>query len=243
MALKLVSIPIGNNKDISLRALEEIKNCELLIAEERKPAVYFLKSNNLRKDLEFLNEHSDKEDLDFLVDKCKTLRVCLITDCGTPGFCDPGSDLVKACREEGIAVTSVPGASSLMAFISLLGIRLDKFMFEGFISPKKDERLIKLRELSKSIQPVILMDTPYRLISFVEDITKLMPKSIMYLGLNLTKENEVFLQGEAETVLKELKSLPSDLHKSEFMLMLVNKNSINQPHISGKRSSRSRKRK
>ena len=222
MGLKLVSIPIGNSRDISLRALEEIENCDLLIAEERKPAVQFLKSNKLRKEMDFLNEHSDQRDLDYLLEKCKTQNVCLITDCGTPGFCDPGSDLVHLCRVNNIEVTSVPGASSLMVFISLLGLRLDKFVFEGFISPKKDERQKKLRELSKSQHPVILMDTPYRLISFLEDINKFVPSCYLYLGMNLTKESELFLEGPVKDVVNRVRPLPSALHKSEFMLMLKN---------------------
>src|SRR5205809_5485186 len=103
MSLFVVAIPIGNPKDITLRALEELKNADLIIGEEKRELFRFLKPLGLHeKKVELLNEHTRADDLHYLIEACATQNVCLISDCGTPGFCDPGSDLVAGCRTKGI---------------------------------------------------------------------------------------------------------------------------------------------
>ncbi len=120
MSLFIVATPIGNPKDITLRALEELKNADLIIGEEKRELFRFLKPLELHeKKVAFLNEHTQPRDFEELVSACEDENVCLVSDCGTPGFCDPGSELVAACRKKGIAVTPIPGASSLMTLLSV----------------------------------------------------------------------------------------------------------------------------
>ncbi len=221
MSLTVVATPIGNMKDVSLRALEVFLEAELVIGEEKKETLRFMKAHKLTgKPVELLNEHSDKRDLEFLLGECKTKKVVLVSDCGTPGFCDPGADLVRECRKQNVSVTSAPGASSLMCFLSLCGKRLDQFLFRGFISPKTEERAKQLAELKKSKYPVIIMDTPYRMLKLLRDVKDILPKSKIQLGMNFTQETEAFLEGTPTEVYKLVASWPKEQQKCEFLMLI-----------------------
>lgn len=216
MSLFLVATPIGNPKDISLRALECLKNCDFILGEERRELMPFLKSHGLeKKPVDFLNEHSRQRDVDSYVDLCKDQFVCLVSDCGTPGFCDPGSDLVEACRKIGIEVRSVPGASSLMTLISLSGIRLESFLFLGFLPSENNERQKALQEVKKEKRALVLMDTPYRLSKLLMELRKVCPNRSAVLGMDLTKDQEKVF---ASTV-SEIQSRVGET-KAEFILLL-----------------------
>ncbi len=135
MGLVLVATPIGNDQDISLRALEFLKQADTIILEEFKESTRFLRAQGISgKTYEQLNEHSTPEDILRLTQLCAEKEVALITDCGTPGFCDPGADLVRECRKKNISVKTMPGPSSLMAMLSLSSQRLDQFVFRGFMA-------------------------------------------------------------------------------------------------------------
>src|SRR5258708_24103292 len=123
MSLTVVAVPIGNYEDITLRAKETLANCDVVICEEIKPASILFKRLGI-PDKEFfqLNEHSTPKDIEPLIELCKIKKVALISDCGTPGFCDPGPELVDGCFKEGVSVGVNPGPSSLMALLSLSGV-------------------------------------------------------------------------------------------------------------------------
>jgi 16S rRNA (cytidine1402-2'-O)-methyltransferase len=216
MSLTVVSTPIGNPKDITLHALEELKNCDLIIGEEPKEARRILKSLNLPlKDIIPLNEHSNAEDVLELVKECNSKHVALMSDCGTPSFCDPGFQLVKACRAQNIPVKSCPGASSLMVLLSLSSEKLTEFVFLGFPPKNNENRKAFYNEIKNENRPLIFMDTPYRLTKTLEELAALWPKRKALLGINLTQENE--LQIEA-TLLEIKQQCPNE--KEEFIILL-----------------------
>ena len=163
-----------------------------------------------------MNEHSDDQDLEFLLNECKNKTVSLVSDCGTPGFCDPGANLVHLCRRHGVSVVPVPGASSLMAFLSVCGFRLDQFLFRGFLPANTEQRIIALKELQKEKTPIIIMDTPYRLTKTIKDLIEYFPQSVCVLGYKLTQEEEQIVQGSP----KELESVFSG-KKGEFMILIT----------------------
>lgn len=219
MSLYVVATPIGKPEEISQAAIKVLENADVIIGEEGKVARTLLKSIGLKaRDVEELNEHSEKDDLEHLVSLCKNQTVALISDCGTPGFCDPGSDLVQRCRQLGIMVRSVPGPSSLMAFLSVCGHRLNSFLFQGFLPRDRAERQRALGVVEKSVHPVILMDTPYRLKALLEDINFKLPKHLLVLGLNLGMDDEQILEGKASEIIKKLK-----VDKAEFILLVRKK--------------------
>lgn len=217
MPLTLVAVPIGNIDDITLRGLNTLKNAEVYIGEERKPMFRLLKGLGVAtpEHYELLNEHSEPEDIAQLTKLCATKNCVLITDCGTPGFSDPGAELVSACRKAGISVTSNPGASSLTTFLSLCGQRLTQFNFMGFLPRETSERLDALKKIGKAKQPIVIMDTPYRLKKTLEQCAETLPHKSFTLGMDLTKENEEVLTGKISEILKKY-----DGSKREFLLLI-----------------------
>lgn len=219
MALSVVATPIGNPFDISLRAVEALKDAELIIGEERKITALILKTHKIgQKTIELLNEHSDKEDLEFLLSECKTKNVALVSDCGTPAFCDPGADLVKACRKQSIPVKTIPGASSLMVFLSGCGLKVEQFDFFGFIPGKPELRKQSFQNLKNINVPTIIMDTPYRLEKLLQELDRHFTNTQCVMGLSLTMPEEEFLYGTPKKLMSQIK-----VKKAEFVLMLLPK--------------------
>lgn len=215
MSLTLIATPIGNPEDITLRAMNILKDAEVMIGEERRETETLLKRLGLQKEIVLLNEHSGPEDLKKLLELCRIQSVALVTDCGTPGFCDPGADLVGLCRAQGIEVTSAPGASSLMTLISLAGRRLDQFYFKGFLPADRDQREMELKNLGQIRSPIILMDTPYRLSRLMKELAERYSKWEVLLGLDLTSSKEEIVEGKCSHVLGKIQG-----QKREFMLIL-----------------------
>lgn len=215
--LYLVATPIGHPQDISYRAVELLKSADLIIGEERKEVTSLLKQwQATGRPIELLNEHSDSEDIEFLVGRCRELKtVVLVSDCGTPGFCDPGADLVSACRKAKVEVTSVPGPSSLMSLLSLAGHRIEHFLFRGFLPAKGEGRQRSWRELQAIPVPVVLLDTPYRLDRVLDELEKFFPERQVILALNLTLSSEDVIEASP----KELKKLHGQ-KKAEFILII-----------------------
>ncbi len=217
MSLTLVSVPIGHPDDISLRALNLLREAEVVIGEETKPLFQLLKHHQIPRPAvaEFLNEHSKDVDYDFFVGLCRKKKVVLVTDCGTPGFCDPGALLVKRCRQEKIAVTSAPGASSLMVLLSLSGLELKEFYFRGFLPANNEKRRQELLQLKKVKVPLVLMDTPYRFRALLEDLRDTHNQSRCVIGINLTQDNEQIIDSSLAQL--NISTLPE---KAEFILVV-----------------------
>ena len=155
------------------------------------------------------------EDVKSIMKLCKSKKVVLVSDCGTPGFCDPGADLVDLCRKQSIRLFVVPGASSLMAFLSLCGVRLDRFYFRGFLPAKTELRILELKKLKNNRDAIILMDTPYRLNKLLSDIEAYMGDRECVLGTKLTFENEEVFYGKAKDIQKIMGK-----KKAEFILLI-----------------------
>lgn len=220
--LYIVSTPIGNYDDITLRAINILHEVDFIICEEYKEAKRLLHHLKIEKELHSLNEHNEKEfsfDLLKLIQEKKS--AALISDCGTPLFSDPGITLVNLCIESGIEIIPIPGASSLMAALVGSGFNINKFYFAGWLSPKSDLRKKELLRLKGIKELIIIMETPYRLKSILSDITKVFSeKTKGVIAFNLTLPTEQFYRGSIKDLLKlvEEKNL-----KGEFVLMIDNK--------------------
>ena len=216
MSLELVATPIGAAGDISLRAIEVLKAADVVIGEERKEVSKLLKALGIEgKRLELLNEHTRDNELTEMVNWCRTSRVALVTDCGTPGFCDPGARLVALCRPAGVVSSPVPGASSLMCLLSVSGSDMRSFLFRGFLPADREERASALAELSREKRPVILMDTPYRLGKLLAELSERFPTRRVLLGCDFTQATESVF----EALASELPALVGE-RKAEFILAL-----------------------
>jgi len=220
MALTLVATPIGNPQDMGLHALAVLKAADLIILEEFKESTVILRAHAISgKTYEQLNEHSTREDLARLTELCRVKEVALITDCGTPGFCDPGADLVASCRHEKISVKSVPGASSLMTLLSLSSERLDQFLFRGFLPAENVAREAAWKDLKKEKRAMILMDTPYRFQKMLLELGQHFPERKALILIDATQATERVLEDSGKK-LTALVLTPDFPKKAEFMMLL-----------------------
>lgn len=220
--LYLVSTPIGNYEDITLRALRILKEVDFIICEEYKIARRMLSHYQIEKELIALNEHNEKEIVnDLLLKIINGESAALISDAGTPLFSDPGHLLVEVCISQKIQVIPVPGANSLLPALIGSGFDFEKFYYRGWLSPKKDERRKQLFDLKRINEVIVLMETPYRLKPLLADVVKILGANTQaVLAYKLTMPEEKFYRGTAEEILNiaEKKNL-----KGEFVLLLNNK--------------------
>lgn len=221
MSLYVIATPIGPNEDLSTRARRLLAATPVVIGEDFKNTSRFLKQSGIKEQrIEILNEHSRERDFIELVELCRTQEVSLISDCGTPGFCDPGAELVKRCRQDGISVRGIPGPSCLMSFLSVTGHRIDQFLFRGFLPAEAGQRKQAIDAIKSSPCAVILMDTPYRLQKILSELNVAMPSARLVLGADLTTDEETVLEGTAQEILARLGK-----DKAEFVLMILPKQS------------------
>jgi 16S rRNA (cytidine1402-2'-O)-methyltransferase len=215
--LYIVAVPIGNPKDITLRALEVLKSVNGVICEELREGSTLLKRLGVQNELLTLNEHNEPEmSMGILMRLMKGETMALVSDCGTPVFADPGHNLVRLLTESGVAVVPVPGPSSLMAALSVLDFKLEKYVFGGFLSPKEDRRKAELQQLRAAGLPVVLMDTPYRMVSLVTDVLEIFGAGArLTLACDLTLPTERVYRGPAAHVLEKITG-----KKGEFILVV-----------------------
>jgi 16S rRNA (cytidine1402-2'-O)-methyltransferase len=218
MSLTVVSTPIGNPDDITLHALKALKACDVVIGEDRKPLIRLLKSLELwPKPFLLLNEHTDQQELNDILEACKQKNVCQISDCGTPNFCDPGAMLADLCYKNKIPMNVAPGASSLLSLMAICGVRMNSFYFRGFLSANREKRQIDWLSLKQEKKHIFIMDTPYRFSKTLEELNLYFPNSIVNLGIDLTKPEQIFAKGTAKQLMAKYFGI-----KREFILHFDN---------------------
>ena len=220
--LFLVSTPIGNYDDITLRALDILKKADFIICEEYKAARRMLAHYKINKELIALNEHNENDVANEIVAEILNGKVtALIFDCGTPLFSDPGHLLVDLCIAQGIEVVPVPGANSLLPALIGSGYDIEKFYYYGWLSPKKNIRRKQLLDLKRIKEVIVLMDTPYRLKRLLSDLVNIFGSAaLVVLAFKLTMKDEKYYRGSAQKVLNiaEKNNL-----KGEFVLIVNNR--------------------
>ena len=216
--LFVVATPIGNTQDITLRAIEILRSVDAVICEERKDGSRLLKQLEIKgKPLIELNEHNESDMIQqILIDLMNGKNMALISDCGTPVFSDPGKQLLKLMAEMRIKVVPIPGASSLMAALSLCPFDMETFTFLGFLPPKTEQRSAVLQKHKISDSPIILMDTPYRLTKLLDEVSKTFgQQQQIFLALDLTLPSEAAYLGTVQDVAAQVQG-----RKAEFILIL-----------------------
>ena len=217
--LYLVATPIGNWEDITLRALRVLKAVDLVVYEERKEGSRLLRHYGIDKAVESLNEHNEAAATQMILNRIKSgASVAVISDAGTPVFSDPGRTLVQRALQAGIRVVPVPGASSLMPALIVSGFPIREFLFEGFLSPKRERRIAELQKLKRETRTVVLMEAPYRLVQLVRDVAEVFGESRrVCVAFDLTLPTEEIFHGSAPDLYKRF--LKED-RKGEFVLLL-----------------------
>jgi 16S rRNA (cytidine1402-2'-O)-methyltransferase len=219
--LYIVATPIGNPRDITLRALDVLQDVDAVICEDYRQGERMLKKIGITgKTLVELNEHNEKTMAPEIVQKLLLGQsMALISDDGTPVFADPGAELINQANQFGIPVIPIPGPSSLMAALSLLDFNLSRFIFAGFLPQKTNEREVALQKLKSYQMPLVLMDTPYRLGKLLAEVkTVFGAKQAVTLACDLTLRSEAAFRGTIADVQKQIGS-----RKAEFILILHGK--------------------
>ena len=224
VTLYIIGTPIGNLKDITLRALEVLKEVDLILCEDTRVTKKLLEHYQIKKPLLNYHQHSRLKKVNYILELLKQGKnLALVSDAGTPGISDPGNLLVYEAIErlrEKVEIIPIPGPSAATAAASISGFPMDKFLFLGF-PPTKRKRKKFFQEVIGSKYPVIFYESPYRIIKSLRDLQlisktyNLKPKIVVCR--ELTKKFETIYRGEIEEVIKEIEK---DIIKGEFVIIV-----------------------
>lgn len=219
-ALYVVATPIGNLGDISPRALETLRQADLIAAEDTRVTRKLTTHFGIHTPLTSCHQHNEKQKSDQLADQIleKGLACALVTDAGTPAISDPGTYLVRACAEREIPVIAVPGPTAMAAAVSVSGFDLTEFTFYGFLPREKKALSEKLNSMRGS-QGAVVHESPFRVIALMEAIAQALPESRVSASCDLSKLHEKTIRGTPEQVLSALRA-NEKAEKGEYCLVL-----------------------
>lgn len=191
-ALYIVSTPIGNYKDITLRALEILNACDVIFCEDTRVTGRLLRHFKIpKKPLYVYNEHSGQKEIKKILNFIKTEKsVALVSDAGTPLISDPGYRLAKKCHENDMTVVPIPGVSAVITALSVSGLPTDKFLFIGFLSVKENRRRKELEKLKDKKETLIFFETARRLLVMLQSCLRVFGDRQICVARELTKMYE-----------------------------------------------------
>lgn len=204
--LFVVTTPIGNLADITLRALQVLTEVDLIAAEDTRHTRRLLKAHDIENRLISYHEHNEARRTEELIQRlAQGETIALVSNAGTPTVSDPGYRLVHAAAAQRIPVTPVPGVSAAVTALSAAGLPTDRFTFVGFPARKKAKRLEQLRELGQLPHTLIFYQAPGRLKAFLNEMLKVLGNRQAVLAREMTKMHEEFLRGSLEEIIAIIK--------------------------------------
>jgi 16S rRNA (cytidine1402-2'-O)-methyltransferase len=218
--LYIVGTPIGHLGDITLRALETLREADLILAEDTRHSRKLLNHYEIQTPLSSYHKFNEAARTDGIVRKIleASQAIALVTSAGMPAVSDPGARLARACRDAGAMVTVVPGPSAVSAALAWSGYGGSGFHFEGFLAPKKGARARRLQELSGSGVPVLLFESPYRVVKLLNEIAANMDDPEVFVAREMTKRFEEGLCGRASELAAEFEARSV---KGEFVVIVA----------------------
>jgi 16S rRNA (cytidine1402-2'-O)-methyltransferase len=216
--LYVVSTPIGNRWDITLRALEVLKSVDVIAAEDTRHSGMLLKNFEIKKPLLSYHEHNEAMRAAQLVERLAAGEdVALITDAGTPALSDPGARLIRECIRRELPFMIIPGPSSILAALVGSGFSTEKFCFRGFLPVKSGRRERELLAAVNREETTIFFESPYRLTKTLAACIEIMPDRQLCVARELTKKFEEFQRGTASELLSHYQARPP---KGEIVLVI-----------------------
>jgi 16S rRNA (cytidine1402-2'-O)-methyltransferase len=207
--LYVVATPIGNLEDITLRAVRILKEVDLIAAEDTRHTRILLSHYAIHTSLTSYHEHNERTKAQPLVERLvRGENIALLSDAGTPAISDPGYRLVVEAVRAGVQVVPLPGPSALAAVLSVSGLPTDRFVFEGFLPAKKQERRAKLGALRNETRTLIFYDAPHRLKESLVDMQEILGDREIVIGREVSKVHEEFLRGTLGKVIAQLAEQP-----------------------------------
>lgn len=205
--LYIVATPIGNLEDITLRAISILKEADLVLCEDTRKTGFLLKRLEIKKPLISFFEHNEVKKMPQVIEELKKgKRIALVSSAGTPTISDPGYKLIRACREENISITSIPGPSSIINALSLSSIVHEKFVFLGYLPRKAGQRQKLFEEVRSWGLTVVFFESPHRLIKSLGMIKEVLGNRKVAVLREMTKKFEEVKEAEIDEVLSHFSS-------------------------------------
>lgn len=218
--LYIVSTPIGNLKDITLRALDTLKEVDFIACEDTRVTGILLKHYEITKEMTSLNAVNEHTKIKNILESIQSGKSCaLVSDAGTPGISDPGNRMIAAAIDKGIEVVPVPGVSASLAALTISGLPSNSYAYEGFI-PQKKGRQKKLALLSEEERTIIIYESVHRIEKLLKELDQYMPERLIVVCRELTKKFEECWRGTASSILN---SLSTKTIKGEFVIVVAPK--------------------
>ncbi len=217
-SLYIISTPIGNLKDITLRALEVLKEVDFIACEDTRVTGFLLNHFEIKKELVSLNANNESQKADYILDRIVNGENCgLVSDAGTPAISDPGIRLISAAVKREINIITIPGPSAVTAALTLSALPTNAFVFEGFI-PQKKGRQKKLRELSEEKRTIVIYESTYRIEKLINELNEYMPGRLIVVCREITKKFEEVWRGYPGDILNTLNERTI---KGEFVIVIA----------------------
>lgn len=217
--LYLVATPIGNLKDITLRALETLKAVDLIACEDTRHSLKLLQAYEIQKPLLSLHQHNEARRAESLIEKLRNgASVALISDAGTPLISDPGYRLVRSVVEAGVEVETVPGPCAAISALVASGLPTDAFYFVGFLPPKSAARLRRFEALKDFPSTLIFYESPHRIQKFLAEAYEVFGPRQVVLAREITKKFEEYYRGPIQA---NVEDYPLRSWKGEFVVIIA----------------------
>ncbi len=216
--LYIVSTPIGNLEDITLRAIRVLKEVDVVAAEDTRHSRHLLDRYQIETRLTSYHDHNKEEKAPVLVEQMlEGKSVALVSDAGTPGISDPGYVLINLAINREIPIVPIPGATAAIAALSVSGMPTDRFIFEGFLPAKHLARQKRLQELAREERTIVFYEAPHKVIRAIEDMLLVFGDRRVVITRELTKMHEETIRG---TLSEGLKRLHEGTIKGEFTIIV-----------------------
>ena len=214
--LHIVATPIGNLEDITLRALNTLKEVDVIAAEDTRHTLKLLNHYEISKPLISYHRHNEETKKDILIEKLKNgENIALVSDAGTPGICDPGAEVIKEAIEQNIEIVPIPGACAFVNALICSGIDTKEFTFLGFLPLNKKLRKEKLEKIQNATKTIIIYEAPHKLKTTLEDLDKIIGNRKIVIAREITKIHEEFIRGTIHEIINKVDDL-----KGEFVIII-----------------------
>lgn len=219
--LYLCATPIGNLGDMTPRVVETLNMVDVIAAEDTRNSIKLLNHFDIHTPMTSYHEYNKVEKAHQLIGQMLNgQNIALVTDAGTPAISDPGEVLVRMCHEQGITVTSLPGAAACITALTLSGLSTRRFCFEGFLPTEKKEKKLVMDELAKESRTMILYEAPHHLVRTLEELCEALGDRSVTLCRELTKKFETVMPTTFEKALEYYKT---EEPRGEYVLVIEGK--------------------
>ena len=217
--LYIVATPIGNLEDITIRAINILKEVDCIAAEDTRHTLRLLNHLEISKPLISYHRHNEETKSDILLEKLKNgENIALVSDAGTPGICDQGEETICKCIEEKIKIVPIPGACAIVNALICSGLDTKKFLFLGFLSINKKIRKEELEKIKNSQETIIIYEAPHKLKETLKDLSNILENRKITIARELTKIHEEFVRGTAKELLETFQEVKGE------MVLIIEKN-------------------